>query len=141
MNDRFRFRAWHEPTKKMFEVHCFTAEQVFENTLDGVGTPTNPANTDDCVLEQCTGLKDKNGKLIYEGDIVKAFFTDYLNKDYCFIGAIDWEIDRFQIYRPYFGIVFDLYDAYCDKDTGHDKNTIEVIGNIHANPELLEDVK
>lgn len=66
MNDRFKFRAWHKPTKRLFEVWSFTPEYVFENDeVNGVGSPTNPARMEDCVLEQCTGLKDKHGKLIY----------------------------------------------------------------------------
>ena len=124
-NDRLRFRAWHKPTKKMFEVFCFTDKEVFENNIDGVGaTPINPANIDDCVLEQCTGLKDKNGRLIYEGDIV-------------FYGGVElwW-------------VVFE--EKYCSfellrKDgnglsmSAHKEMT--VVGNIHENPELLEEQK
>ena len=71
-NDRLRFRAWHRPTKRLFEVWCYTPEYVFENSeTDGVyASPTNPARTDDCVLEQCTGVRDEKGSLVYEGDII-----------------------------------------------------------------------
>ena len=124
MNDRFRIRAWHEPTQKMFEVHCFTAEQVFENTLDGVGTsPTNPANTNDCVLMQCTGLKDMTGRLIYEGDVVA------LNDDE--IAVISWSdvIARFVIENEDVQADFDNFYPY----------ELEIVGNIYENPQLLGD--
>ena len=123
MNDRFRFRAWHLPTKKLFDVYCFTNEHVFENTLDGIGTsPTNPANLTNCVLEQCTGLKDKNGKLIYEGDIVKFKISSIK----C-VGAVRWD---------------ERTGGWLKDKTGQPLHTyiksVEVIGNIHENPELLE---
>ena len=138
MNDRFKFRAWHKPTKRMFEVYCFTDKHVFENTLDGVGTsPTNPANIEDCILEQCTGLKDKKDKLIYEGDIVKLYPIDLCIESYfcdeysykvvfwnCRFGLTDLDVNY-----PEQGDTFDFELAEYD---------YKVIGNIHENPELLE---
>lgn len=125
MKDRFRFRAWHKPTKKLFEVYSFNDELVFENTLDGVGSPTNPADIADCVLEQCTGLKDKNGRLVYEGDIIASRFQGQLftaNIKYLRAG---W-VAEFHYWKP------SLYQM-CNEAK------FEVIGNIHENPELLED--
>ncbi len=79
------------------------------------------------------GLTDKNGKLIFEGDIVafKRFATDYIGKI-----VFNSRTYGFEIWRN------TTVGAYGEKATHsinlsqHDK--IEVIGNIHDNPELLE---
>lgn len=142
MNDVLRFRAWHKPTKRMFDVYCFTDKHIFENTLDGVGTsPTNPANMEDCVLEQCTGLKDKNGRLIYEGDIITPPL-DY-NED-----KVVAEI-KFGNANDYLGFYPRWHGKYVEEtkyNPGWRKDLyfwlekgVEVVGNIHENPELLED--
>ena len=73
---------------------------------------------------QYTGLTDKNGKKVFEGDIVKLFYKDGFE-----IGLIGWSnIDfRYKFASPdgtAYG--FDVTD------------TFEIIGNIHDNPELLE---
>ena len=71
------------------------------------------------VWEQYTGLKDKNGKEIYEGDIVKYVFG---NKPI-----------RFDVGRYWLGETLDdLFGAELRYD-------LEVIGNIHENSELLEE--
>ena len=73
---------------------------------------------------QYTGLNDKNGKEIYEGDIVK---TDSGNKQVIF-NAPSFDLDDYDNGDYYQG-----GDPYC-----HRWNEFEVIGNIHETPELLE---
>ena len=123
MNDRFRFRAWNEQAKT-----------YFDNAMIETLAPISVWLKNGCVVEQSTGLKDKNGRLIYEGDIVKGF----VKEDYCVIGFIVWDLDRWEIKDVTIPVFFDLEEAFCDENTGHDKNTIEIIGNIHENKELLK---
>ncbi len=94
------------------------------------------------ILDECTGLRDKNGKLIFEGDIVLAYYnseektatgtirygkfmdTDSLD-DYGYLG---WYIE---VQGHCISILQPEADGIC----------IEVIGNIHDNPELLKNSK
>lgn len=130
MQDRFKFRFWHKPTNKMFNCFTFNPMFVFDNTLNGVhSTPTSPAKYEDCILMQCTGLKDKNGKLIYEGDIVKfssiygyGIFEIKWSDELVSFGYEDKETDFCELGRLY------QEAAY-----------VEILGNIYENPEFLED--
>ena len=80
-------------------------------------------------LMQYTGLKDKNGKEIYEGDIVKM-----LREDNCF-GEEDYE-ETFVIEQPEYYELSDKSSGGADGD--RPIKSMEVIGNIYENPELIK---
>ena len=136
MQDRFSFRVWHTTTKKMHLVWGFTP---FNIVLNSIATDNITLKRSECVLMQCTGLKDKNDKLIYEGDIVKSdfgFVTNTINPLIFNIGNV--------IYSDYiagFVIASDINDYSPYKTSFFGKtealNCI-VIGNIYENPDLLE---
>ena len=91
---------------------------------------------------QYTGLKDKNGKEIYEGDILR--YKPYLNlgyEDKYDIGVVVWgetgDSDEYAYGHHYEWIVND--DSLADiADGAYEGFECEVIGNIFENPELLE---
>ncbi len=75
--------------------------------------------------DEFTGLHDRNGKEIYEGDVVKDHHSEYGGN-----GIIIWDGLGFK-YTKTFGHIF------CHQTTEY----FEVIGNIYENPELLEEKK
>lgn len=147
MNRIIKFRAW-DKEKKKFVPQSVT--QDFEITLrfDGVfvsddGAIDGTESGGRLILSQFTGLLDKNGVEIYEGDIIRILYTnwpsmslddvrtlDQYKKDISQIGEVIFEKDRFQIlfHKKYTGSIFQ--GAHGEK---------EVIGNIYSNPELLKD--
>jgi hypothetical protein len=111
MSREIKFRVWSKEPKKMnpgFDMH-----DVFRLHTEPRNPPVYPY--ENYVLMQCTGLKDKNGKEIYEGDRIMIHAVDF---SHSFPETID---DIFKAHR------------LCGESTTH----WEVIGNIYENPELL----
>lgn len=102
-------------------------------------TTDNAPRVDESTICQCTGLKDKNGNLIWENDIVKDIFSDtcasikYGSYQNCFDST---KAEHIGFYVEWSG----KYTKRYRKDLGYWINMVnaEVIGNIFDNKELLE---
>ena len=127
-----KFRAWRKNKNSMVEVDDIHFNFPHDGTVCNIwyvdGISTEFADGENVILMQYTGLKDKNGKEIYEGDIVKTY-TMWVLCEEAIAEVIFYE------------------GAYCITFDGIRKSTIEpmtsvselreVIGNIYENPELL----
>ena len=137
MNDRFRFRVWVKTANSYIsekdEADIVRLEEdgkIVVGLYDGDLEDMIYLKEQNLIIEQCTGLKDKNGRLIYEGDILEFY---------------DWQDDNehtgpieFIATDACFGIRYSqcVYMPLSHLSTTED---CEIIGNIHENPELLED--
>lgn len=108
MNNRFKFRVWNDTYKQYLR-------NVDVCVLDDVSQLY--CAFDGGTIEQYTGLKDKNGNLIYEGDILE--YKGRIRFD----GRISWD-DELACWR------FGNEDLGC-----YDTKQLEIIGNIHDKKE------
>lgn len=122
--DRFKFRVWYQPACDGIESRYFyDVESIYDGCIDGLGWIScfgDLLNDDQYIVEQCTGLKDKNGKLIYEGDIL-VFVHGATHPIEVFWDGIGW---KFRRNGKSMKFAFD-----CDIIAHIEM--CEVIGNIH----------
>ena len=129
-----KFRVWDKELKHMHvcgtSIHDsmiflgHNCQCVYYNLQNGDGS----SEKGNYILMQCTGLKDKNGKEIYEGDIVELKAE---NGCCNMLGKI--------IYDDY-DLAFELIDEEGNQEAlWYTEQELEVIGNIYDNPELLEE--
>lgn len=123
MEDRFKFRAWDSQDREydynVQNISLFDRDEDYITIFRCI-----ERDKPDVTLEQCTGLKDKNGKLIYEGDIVETH---------------DYTTEHSQIVFDKGCYVLKSKDVAVYEHLSNYEKECKIIGNIHENPELLEE--
>ena len=125
MNRPIKFRAWDKKKKKwLFEYEKLGGFSLIgETVLLGKLGLIKLEDWKNIEIMQYTGLKDKDGNEIYEGDIVKTQTTEH--------GIVRW-IDQIDDGTEWTGWNLNYNNIDGDQD-------FEIIGNIYENPELIKD--
>jgi uncharacterized phage protein (TIGR01671 family) len=175
-----KFRAWDKTLDAWIKSFMLGGNGNFAAL--GIDNPSQHTDIKDIIVMQYTGLKDKNGKEVYEGDIVgyeeysdmvsvlkKQFTEQEAKEEYKTVGDDDDEAfdkwnDKFYEEVPLKAVVYIDYDAdracyagrtrvindrggFWDQDEWDDNSyydldgdSLDVIGNIYENPELIKKV-
>ncbi len=129
-----KFRVWDKETKSMWNIERWHVEDEYFDLIEPDKSVADHnakrawRKQSDVIIMQYTGLFDKNGKEIFEGDIVEIIYD----------------------YEPFTGVVvYDLGETDFKATNGNEDygnnfqyltvgESIEVIGNVHQHPNLLE---
>ena len=134
MEDRYLFKAKFDDSDRWVKGQLVEVNDTYliipnhaRKILAGWFSTSNVVEVKKDTICQCTGLKDKNGKLIWENDIVKGKYYD-IGKSHRHIGQVKYVCEAYKVVgvKQYTG-----YHAHLD-------GSYEVIGNKFDNPELLE---
>ena len=130
-----KFRAWHKTWEEMGKVTCihFDDKQSVISMFCEEEQASSALLDDEVILMQSTGLFDRNGKEIFEGDIVTDGDVISDIKYHQTLGF--YMIGKYGFSVP-FGQGVDV--EYFEEFAVHVSKIFEVIGNIYENPELLE---
>lgn len=90
---------------------------------------------DEDAICQYTGLTDKNGKKIFEGDIIRLRYAEVYGEVKFGLHESNWQIDK---YNQGFFVTFPEA-CLLRNELGFWRNKVVVVGNVYDNPELLED--
>ena len=124
-----KFRAYHKERKEMFEIASIDFEEKKAVLSNGVIKLLN-VDFKQFELLQYTGVKDKNGKEIYEGDIVLIKLDETSTWHKTVVGFKK---------GAFIASLIDGEDYIYIFNRGFDNNDFEVIGNIYENKKLLEE--
>ena len=140
--NRFRFRVFDGQTEVMVDDVLPMTDRVYYKVVDRYKC-TLDERWGEPEYMQSTGLLDKNGKEVFEGDVVRCNREGYKTGNFADINAVvSWSG------HPNARFIYDVivpeteqdnedYGYYSEYNTCF-PCTVEVIGNVHENPELLE---
>lgn len=129
MSRELKFRVWNE-AKNKFMPSGFIG--ISDGKFIDLKNGSIHFDSDDKVIEQFTGLRDKNGKEIYENDLIKAVGKNVVDDTLSVVfknGAFCLKLG--QESEPFFNDDYNI-----DFTLSH----LEIIGNIHENGDLLKNL-
>ena len=129
MNDRYLYRAKRTDNGEWTYGYLYGIWERKYILWGMTNDVPNMTEVDPSTICQCTGLKDKNGKLIWENDIMCGHLDDKFPEDITYTRVL-WRKNGFCTNERN-SLDFELLDDF-------DKEYFEVCGNIFDNPELLE---
>jgi uncharacterized phage protein (TIGR01671 family) len=141
MNRIIKFRAWDgqkltEPFSILHLLSNYNSE--YANSREDISSFNFDGDGGTPILEQFTGLLDKNGKEIWEGDIVRFAYSD--NTELISMGVISF-LNQNGVYKcaTFLIVTRDIVTRDGTPwDVPMSSDWVEVIGNIHENPALLK---
>lgn len=141
-----KFRAWNTEAKIMIDLQKVTPLALAINpAIVGARTGVYVPDDDRIIVMQFTGLRDKNGREIFEGDVVKwghNVNTIGAGMGVCFDGGFEEGTGKVEI-TPlgiFFGDTKALWDmdGYLENSLDENIGELEIAGNIYDNPELVK---
>lgn len=131
-----RYRAWDSVKKEMFKDTFAITEsgQVVVVEQESVASSPDYVFVDHLVIMQSTGLKDKNGKDIFEGDVLEIEDEGEVLGN----AKLTWDKERavFMIEAISVDDIAPFHEILSDESYSY-----RVVGNVYENPELLEAIK
>jgi len=132
-----RFRAWHEGYSEEWREqpaqYFYDVQDLYDGSIEGLGAYGSFGSlieNEEFIIEQSTGLFDKQGKEIFEGDIVQYGTYYHGIRD-------DWRSQPAVVSWDSVNAMWILTGG-CNKPIMHDSKDLEIIGNVHEDKELLK---